>query len=166
MVWIVGYPLDSGLSQRVLNKKGFPYNVSYSNTIVLLQWHVNIVGDALTVGQGYRPFTIVCGLVFHVHSWISFIHRSIECRFSCPCYGTGYVGLSIQACFLNSVLAVLSLNSLCQFILCINNLLPQEVIIFGVFYHLFCCLDHVIQSFSMMLHSVILRSFPTFGFLS
>ena len=25
MVWIVGYPLDSGLSQRVLNKKGFPY---------------------------------------------------------------------------------------------------------------------------------------------
>ena len=26
MVWIVGYPLDSGLSQRVLNKKGFPYS--------------------------------------------------------------------------------------------------------------------------------------------
>ena len=24
-MWIVGYPLDSGLSQRVLNKKGFPY---------------------------------------------------------------------------------------------------------------------------------------------
>ena len=27
-MWIVGYPLDSGLSQRVLNKKGFPYNIT------------------------------------------------------------------------------------------------------------------------------------------
>ena len=37
-----------------------------------------------------------------------------------------------------------------------NNLSRQEVISFGVFYHPFCCLDHVIQSFFMMLHSIIL----------
>ena len=102
--------------------------------------------------------------MFHVHLWISFIHCSIECRFYCPCCRTGYAGFSIQAHFLNLVSAVLSLNSLCQFILCINNLLPQEVISFGMFYCLFCCLDHVIQSFSMMLRSIILRSVPTFGF--
>ena len=122
--------------------------------------------DALTVGQGYRPSTIVGGLMFHVHLWISFIHRSIECRFYHPCDRTGYAGFSIQARFLNLVSAVLSLNSLCQFILCINNLFPQEVISFGMFYHLFCCLNHAIQSFSMMLRSVILRSFPMFGFSS
>ena len=79
-----------------------------------------------------RLQTIVCGLVFHVHSWISFVHRSIEHRFYRPCDRTGYAGFSVQARFLNLVSAVLSLNSLCQFILCVNNLLPQEVIIFGV----------------------------------
>ena len=110
-----------------------------SNTIILLQWHVDVVGNALTVGQGYRPFTIMCSLLFHVNSWVSFVHCSIECRFYCPCCWTGYAGFSVQACFLNSLSAVLSLNSLCQFIFCINNLLPREVISFGMFYHLFCC---------------------------
>ena len=118
-----------------------------SNTIVLLQWHIDVVRDALTVGQGYRLSAIVGGLLFHVHLWISFIHCSIESRFYHPCCRTGYVGFSVQACFLNSVSAVLSLNSLCQFILCNNNLLPQEVISFGVFYRLFCCLDHASKAF-------------------
>ena len=116
--------------------------------------------------QGYRLSAIVGSLLFHIHSWVSFIHCSIEHRFYDPCCRTGYVGFSIQTRFLNSVSAVLSLNSLCQFILCINNLLPREVISFGVFYHLFCCLDHTIQSFSMTLCSVILQSFPTFSFSS
>ena len=48
----------------------------------------------------------------------------------------------------------------------VATLLPWEVIIFGIFYRLFCCLDHMIQSFSMTLCSVILWSFPMFGFLS
>ena len=127
-----------------------------------------VLGSAsmLVIGQGYRPSTIVGGLMFHVHSWISFIHHLTEHRFCLPCDRTGYAGFSVQAHFLNSVSAVLSLNSLCQFVLCINNLLPQEVIVFGVFYRLFCCLDHMIQSFSMTLCSVILRSFPTFSFSS
>ena len=93
------------------------------------------------------------GLLFHVHSCVSLVHCLIEHRFCCPCCRTGYAGFSVQAHFLNSVLAVFSLNSLCQFILCINNLLPQEVISFGMFYHLICCLDHMIQSFSMTLCS-------------
>ena len=100
------------------------------------------------------------------HLKMPFIHCSIECRFYHPCGRTGYAGFSIQARFLNSVWAVLSLNSFCQFILCINNLLPWEVIFFGMFYHLFCCLDHMIQSFSMTLCSIILWSFPTFSFSS
>ena len=106
------------------------------------------------------------GLLFHVNSWISFIHCLIERRFYHPCCWTGYVGFSIQARFLNSVSAVLNLNSLCQFIFCINNLLPWEVISFDVFHHLFCYLDHAIQSFSVTLCSVILQSFSMFGFLS
>ena len=83
---------------------------------------------------------IVGGLVFHIHSWISFIHHSIERRFYHPCGRTGYAGFSVQACFLNSVSAVLSLNSPCQFILCVNNLLPQEVTSFSMFYGLFLLL--------------------------
>ena len=82
-------------------------HVSYSNTIVLLQWHVNIVGDALTEGQGYRLSTIMDSLLFHVSLWISYIHRSIEYRVYCPCYQTDYLGFSVQAHFLNSVSAVL-----------------------------------------------------------
>ena len=117
-------------------------------------------------GQGYRLSTIVGSLVFHVHSWISFVHHLIECRFYHPCGRTGYAGFSIQPHFLNLVSAVLSLNSLCQFILCVNNLLPQEVISFGMFYRLFCCFDHAIQSFSMTLCSVIFRLFQLFSFSS
>ena len=45
--------------------------------------------------------------MFHVHSWISFVHRLIERRFYHPYDRTGYVGFSIQARFLNLVLAVL-----------------------------------------------------------
>ena len=137
-----------------------------SNTIVLLQCHVYVVRSALTISQGYRPSTIMGSLLFHVNSWISFVHCLIERRFYHPCCWTGYAGFSVQARFLNSVSAVPSLNSLCQFIFCINNLLPQEVICIGMFYHLFCCLDHVIQSFSVTLCSVILGSFPMFGFSS
>ena len=37
MVWIVGYPLDSDLSQRVLNKKGFPYRWCQGMTCFPLQ---------------------------------------------------------------------------------------------------------------------------------
>ena len=134
------------------------------NTIILLQWHVNIVGDALTFGQGYRPSTIVDGLLLHINSCISYVHHQIECRLYWPHCLAGYAGFSVQAHFLNSVMAVLSLNSLCQFILCINNLLSQEVISFGIFHCLFCCLDHAIQHFSMMLCRIIFQSFPTLGF--
>ena len=75
------------------------------------------------------------------------LHRLIERRLYHPYCWTGYAGFSIQSHFLNLVLAVLSLNSLCQFIFCINNLLSQEVTCFGVFYRLFCCLDHVFNTF-------------------
>ena len=129
------------------------------------QYHC-IAPMARQCGQGYRPSMIVGGLMFHVHLWSSFVHHSIEHRFYRPCGRTGYVGFSVQAHFLNLVSAVLSLNSFCQFIFCINNLLPQKVISFGVFYRLFCCLDHTIQSFSVTLCSIILQSFPMFGFLS
>ena len=98
------------------------------------------------------------------HPFMGLLCSSFEHRFYHPCCRTGYVGFSVQARFLNLVSAVLSLNSLCQFILCINNLLPWEVISFGVFYRLFCCLDHMIQCFSVTLCSVILWSFPMFGF--
>ena len=125
------------------------------NIIVVLPWHINVVGDALTEGQGYKSSMIVDGLPFHINSCFSYIHYMIEHRLYWPCYLAGYAGFSIQAHFLNSVMAVLSLNSLCQFIFCINNLSSREVISFGEFNHLCCCLDHMIQSFSMMLCSII-----------
>ena len=34
--------------------------------------HIDVVGDALTKGQGYRPSVIMDGLLFHVSSWISY----------------------------------------------------------------------------------------------
>ena len=79
-------------------------------------------------GQGYRPSVIMASLLFHITLWVSSNHRLIEHRLYHPYCWTGYAGFSIQACFLNSVSAVLSSNSLCQFIFCINNLLPREVI--------------------------------------
>ena len=97
--------------------------------------------------QGYWLSTIMDGPLFHVNSWVSYIHHWIECRLYWPCCLAGYVGFSVQACSLNSVMAVLGLNSFFQFIFCINNLLSREVIYFGVFHCLFCCLDHMIQRF-------------------
>ena len=114
--------------------------------------------------QGYRLSMIVDGHLIHVNLCISYIHHWIEHRLYQPCCLAGYAGFSIQAHFLNLVMAVLSLNSLCQFILCINNLSSWEVISFGVFNHLFCCLDHAIQHFSIMLCSIIFWPFPMLGF--
>ena len=122
--------------------------------------------NVLTFSWGYRSSMIVDSLLFHINSCISYVHHRIECRLYRPHCLAGYVGFSVQACFLNSVTAVISLNSLWQFILCVNNLSYWEVISFGGFNHLCCCLDHVIQCFSMMLCSIIFQLFPTLGFSS
>ena len=136
------------------------------DAIILLQWCVDVVRDALNEGQGYRSSMIVDNLLFHINSCFSYVHHRIECRLYQPHCLAGYVGFSIQAHFRNSVMAVLSLNSLCQFIFCIDNLSSQEVISFGEFNCLHCCLDHTIQSFSMMLCSIIFQPFPMLSFFS
>ena len=131
------------------------------DAIILLQWCVNVVRDALNEGQVYRSSMIVDSLLFHINSYFSYVHHRIECRLS------GWLcRLQHSSPLSELIMAVLSLNSLCQFILCINNLSSQEVISFGEFNCLHCCLDHMIQSFSMMLCSIILRPFPMLSFFS
>ena len=71
MVWIVGYPLDSGLSQRVLNKKGFPYSIHHLQRSYTVSLIVRFFADVSWKCFCFLAYAFLMLSLFH--AWLRFV---------------------------------------------------------------------------------------------